>query len=264
MGSGKDMFLNLKIYETGREILFFDEIDSTNSFAKENINCLKNGAVIVAKKQYAGRGRLGRQWLSFNEDGLWMSILVKDKIKPENIPMISLATACAVSRAIEESTGVKVGVKWPNDIIINKKKLGGILCESILKGNDVVGIVIGIGLNVNQVSFQNEISNIAVSLKQVMGKDVSKENVIIKILELFEKRLELIKNEKFIEIINEWKQLDVIIGCEVKFKLSENNWVGEVLDINDDGSLKIKLRDSNKEVNLKYGEITIRGLYDYV
>ena len=169
----------LKTRFIGREILYFDSIDSTNSYAKkmgeENI---KDGTVIIADEQTSGRGRLGRQWMSPKGKGIWMTILLKPHIAPSEASKITLAAAYALCTALDKC-GLDVRIKWPNDIVVNGKKLCGILTEMSADMDIIKYIVVGIGLNANLDAhdFDSAIAATATSIKIEAGKSISRKTV---------------------------------------------------------------------------------------
>ena len=139
----------------GEEVLHYDITDSTNNEAKRL--CEKevvHGRLVVADRQTLGRGRRGREWLSSNNDGIWMSYILEPSMKPVAASMLTLVAAMAVAKAVTETTGLKVGIKWPNDIVCNGRKLSGILTEMQSEDDKVRYVVIGIGINVDTEGFR--------------------------------------------------------------------------------------------------------------
>ncbi len=160
-------------------VLYYDTIDSTNNKAKELARRGSvHGSLVVAKKQTAGKGRLGRSFESMSNDGLYFSLMLRPEVKPEHLSGITLVAALAVSKAIDNTCHVKTSIKWPNDIYLNGKKLVGILTEA---GPDYV--VVGIGVNVNTKGFDGDIANTATSLFLELGRSIDKEDLLKNILE---------------------------------------------------------------------------------
>lgn len=174
----------------GKNIIFYDEIDSTQEEAKRRINNLENGTIIIADKQTKGRGTKGRTWHTKN-DNIAMTIILKPKCKIKDISDLTINIARIMKESIYDLYNYKLTIKEPNDLILNNKKICGILTESKTLGEDVESILIGIGLNVNETKFEKDIEEIATSLKMEFNKNFNREDIIIKFIEMFEKELKL-------------------------------------------------------------------------
>lgn len=256
----------------GKKVFYFKEISSTNIEAKRLAaeDC-EDGTVVVAERQTQGRGRLGRAWDSMNEKGAWMSIVLRPKMLPQDVQIITLAASVAVVKAIKRITGINTGIKWPNDIILNGKKVCGILTEMSSEIDCINYIVIGIGLNVNQSEgdFDNEIRDKATSLKiynkeiSNLAKDFSRSNLIKGILEEFEQIYEMTKKGDTKSIITEWKKHSITINSYVRITSFDGYVEGKALDINQEGKLIIQCKDG-KTREISSGEISIRGIMGYV
>ena len=249
----------------GGNIQHFAEIDSTNNYAKKiaSEGCA-HGTVVVADRQTMGRGRIGRQWQSDSADGLWFSIVVRPELEPENIQVITLATSVAVVEAIKETQGIICGIKWPNDIILDGRKLGGILTELSAEPGHVNYVVVGIGINVNQdlEHFDYEIRQKAVSLKMYDNKPVQRSKLLGSILTSFEKLYKSVLLGKNKDIIDKWSEYSVTIGKEVKVAYRNVEYIGTAQSIAADGRLIVKCKDGvTREISA--GEIQVRGLLGY-
>ncbi|NMB96725.1 MAG: biotin--[acetyl-CoA-carboxylase] ligase [Clostridiaceae bacterium] len=268
----------------GSEIHFLKTIDSTNLYAKKiaNEGC-KDGALVVAETQTSGKGRMGRTWESKNKKGIWMSIVLKPEILPSHIQIITLAASVAVVHGIKKATGISTGIKWPNDIISDGKKVCGILTEMSSEPDRVNYIVLGIGINVNHDNddFSDEIRHKATSLKilkysdgdthdehddeytdEYSDEDIRKNDVIKAILAEFEGLYENIKNGETDVVLNQWREASLTLGMEVKIISGNCEFWGTALDITDDG--KLIVRDTNDLIHeLVSGEISIRGMDGY-
>jgi BirA family biotin operon repressor/biotin-[acetyl-CoA-carboxylase] ligase len=249
----------------GRNIIHFEEIDSTNNYAKKiaNEGCL-HGTVVIADKQTMGRGRVGRQWQSDSTGGIWFSIIVRPELEPEDIQIITLAASVAVVQAINETQGIVCGIKWPNDIILDGRKLCGILTELSAEPGHINYVVVGIGINVNQNidSFNDEIKQKATSIRMHMGKPVSRVGILAGILTGFEKAYDNVLHGQIPEIIEKWNSYSVTIGREVKITARDNEYIGIAQSIASDGKLIVKCKDGTiREVSA--GEIQVRGLLGY-
>ncbi len=249
----------------GGNIQHFAEIDSTNNYAKKiaSEGCA-HGTVVVADRQTMGRGRIGRQWQSDSADGLWFSIVVRPELEPENIQVITLAASVAVVEAIKETQGIICGIKWPNDIILDGRKLGGILTELSAEPGHVNYVVVGIGINVNQdlEHFDYEIRQKAVSLKMYDNKAVQRSKLLGSILTSFEKLYKSVLLGKNKDIIDKWTEYSVTIGKEVKVAYRNVEYIGTAQSIAADGRLIVKCKDGvTREISA--GEIQVRGLLGY-
>ncbi|ACL74522.1 biotin--[acetyl-CoA-carboxylase] ligase [Ruminiclostridium cellulolyticum] len=250
----------------GSNIRYFEEIDSTNSYAKKiaNEGCA-HGTVVISEVQTMGRGRVGRQWQSDTAEGIWFSIVVRPDLEPENIQVITLAASVAVVEAIKETCGIICGIKWPNDIILNGRKLGGILTELSAEPGHVNYVVVGIGLNANQdlEHFDYEIRQKAISLKMYAGKSISRANLLGSILTRFEKIYKSILLGENRDIIDKWTAYSVTIGKEVKVAYKDMEYFGKALSVASDGRLIVECKDGvTREISA--GEIQVRGLLGYI
>lgn len=252
--------------QLGIEIIHFGEIDSTNNYAKQiaNNGC-RHGTVVVADKQTAGRGRVGRIWQSNNSEGLWFSVVLRPELEPEKIQIITLAASVAVVEAIRETQGIVCGIKWPNDIIIKGSKLGGILTELSAEPGHVNYVILGIGINVNQGAevFDDEIRNKATSLRLHTNEPVSRVKLLGSILTKLEEIYNLIITQKFKQITDRWREHSVTIGKEVRITVRDMEYLGTAESIADDGRLIVKCK-SGEMREVSSGEVQVRGLLGYI
>ena len=191
----------------GCEILYFDSIDSTNTKAQELAEKgYPSGTLVVADKQIAGKGRRGRNWESPSGCGIFMTLMLKPDINPNNASMLTLVSALAVAKALADITGKDAKIKWPNDIVIDGRKVCGILTEMSAQFDYINNIVIGIGINVNNSSFPEEISATASSLRLLSGgKKYRRAEIIEKIMEYFEKYYSIfLETEDLSALVNEY------------------------------------------------------------
>ena len=249
----------------GREVVFLKETGSTNEEARllasrETIE----GTLIVADSQIQGRGRRGRSWYSPQGTSVAMSLILKPKLEAENASMLTLVQAMAVAEAIEECTNLETQIKWPNDILVNEKKVCGILTELNLEGREISSVIIGTGVNVNQEKFPEEIMEIATSLKIERGKEVDRGNLLVRICELFERYYEQFLETKDLSgILQKYNTHLVSLGRTVKVLDPKGEFTGEALGINEQGELLVQKED--KEIVKVYaGEVSVRGIYGYV
>lgn len=246
----------------GRKIVNFETIDSTNDYAKKVALHEAEGTVIISEEQTKGKGKIGRQWHSKSKEGIWMSIILKPKIVPPKAPFITLIAGASISKALN-NLGVETTIKWPNDIIINNKKIAGILTELSTEIERINYIILGIGINVKTMEFSQEISEIATSLYKE-GHKISRVDIVRNILEEFEKLyIKYINEGSKEETLNICKEYSAIIGKDVYLIKGEEKELIRCLDINQEGNLVVQTKDSIiKEI--MSGEVSIRGVKGYV
>ena len=253
---------NLQTEKWGKEFLFtYDEVDSTNSLAKTYAAAGKpEGTVVIAEKQLQGKGRLGRAWDSPKGKGIWASVLLRPEIPPTSAPQISFVLAVGMVRALEKALGVKTGIKWPNDILINKQKVAGILTELSAEIERVNYIVCGIGVNVNQSKeeFPEEFRDNAISLNIALGRLVSRVQVFQAMLEEIEKTYNQYLEYGFSFIIEEWKINSVTLGEDVLVIMPQEKLEGKAVDVDRDGFLIV--RDNNNALHrIIVGDVSLRS-----
>ncbi|NLY42752.1 MAG: biotin--[acetyl-CoA-carboxylase] ligase [Clostridiaceae bacterium] len=251
----------------GKNILYYDTVASTNTIAKkEAAEGCEEGTIVIAEGQTSGRGRLGRKWVSPPRSGIWMSIILRPDILPEQAPFMTMLASLATVHAIENVAGVHAGIKWPNDIVLESKKVCGILTEMSAEIGHVNYIVVGIGINVNinKSDFSEEIKGMATSLSSVTGRDIDRNELIVKLLENFEQAYMKMRDKDARKMmINEYKGYCVTLGRRVKVNLKEEVIEGTAVDVADDGQLVVRTDDGIKHRILS-GEVSVRGLYGYV
>ena len=232
----------------GGKIYYFPELKSTNIMAKEKAlhrtEAIDEGTIIIAERQSAGKGRLGREWFS-PAGGIWLSIILYPQLPPFYIPRITLMTAVAVVKAIKICTQVEPQIKWPNDILINKKKVCGILSEMSAELDIINWVVVGIGINANidLQDFPEDIQENTISLKEVLGKEVLRVKLAQAFLQEFEKYYEILKRREFSSILKEWKLYSHTLGRKITVDVGERIITGEAVDINEEGALILKKED---------------------
>ncbi len=248
----------------GKQIIYFDSIDSTNSYAKKKIDRLKEGTVILAEKQTAGRGRRGREWISPDGTGIWMSIALKPDIPPREGIKMTQITVAAVCKSIRELTKLDALIKWPNDIVINGKKVCGILTEMAGELNEINYIVIGIGINVNMKDFPDEIKKYASSLFIEGNKKIDRKILLIDILKKFENLYDAyMENLNLNETLSIVRNYSAILGKNIRIIQGKSVKAARAVGINDDGLLLVETEDGSREL-ISSGEISIRGEKGYI
>lgn len=246
---------NLSTKLIGKEILFFEKIDSTNNYLK-NHNIETNGLVVVADNQTQGRGRGNRKWFSEPGKNLTFSILLIPEALDKNFFILPILTASTLAITIDNFCNVKTQTKWPNDLILNNKKLGGILIETAFT-NNLKRIIIGIGLNVNQRFFPEEIHETATSLLLETEKEYDKDLLLSGLLNSIDQMyLRLLEND-YLYYLEDWKKRCNHFGKKVTFERGTKIISGIAKDLSDDGSLVIEI--DGKENKLISGEIILKN-----
>lgn len=248
----------------GKNIYYFDTLDSTNTMAKQHSK--ENGAVIISEEQTSGRGRLGRDWTSPKYKGLWFSIVLTPDMEPQYAPMISHVAAAALIKSFVNLGFSDVKCKWPNDIIINGKKVCGILTELSAELSRINHIVVGIGINVNleENDFPMELLDKASSLKLIRGKDIERKALLVDILQNFEALYEKFEKELDIKTsINICKEYSAVLGKEVYLINKTEKEKVTAIDIDDKGQLIVRDAQGNFKKIIS-GEISVRGINGYI
>ena len=258
----QNIYRNLKTKFIGKNVLHFETIDSTNDYAKKIGNELRDGSVIISEEQTKGKGRLGRVWESKAGEGIWMSIILKPNIIPNKAPFITLIAGASIVKALN-ILGVDAKIKWPNDITINNKKLSGILTELSAEIERVNYIVVGIGMNVKDTDFEEELKDKATSLYKE-NYNVSRIDIVKEILCQFEKLyLDYIEKDDKKEVLDICRQYSAIINKEIYVLKNDQKELVDCIGINEEGNLIIKNKDGNLE-EIMSGEVSIRGVKGYV
>lgn len=211
------------------EVIYFESIDSTNAFAIENAanKTLREDVnnLIIANHQTAGKGRMGRSFESGENDGIFMTLVIRPQKKSSEIANITLVAAVAVSRALEEITGLKAKVKWPNDIIVNGKKICGILTEMKNDGSNVRFVALGIGINVNNRSFTDKLKAKATSVYIETGKRFSRQDILVKVISRFEELYKIyLANSDLAFIQEEYNEKLINIGSKIIVEQEMKVW----------------------------------------
>lgn len=248
----------------GCEIFYFPSIDSTNTKASQLAEeGYPTGTLVVAERQESGKGRRGRNWASPEGNGIFMTLILKPEINPNNASMLTLVAALAVSKAITKCTGRPAGIKWPNDIVMNGKKVCGILTEMSAQFDYVNHIVIGIGINVHNESFPEELSHMATSLYLESKEHFNRAALIEEILEQFEDYYAVyLKTEDLSGLVKEYDISLVNRNQQVKVLDPKEPFEGKAMGITPRGELIVDTWESRKLVYA--GEVSVRGIYGYV
>lgn len=245
----------LKTKILGKEIYFFDEIDSTNNYAKIIANSVSEGAIILANNQTNGRGRFDRNWVCEKNSGVFLSLILKPCIDIFSISNITMMASVSLCNTISFFTGEKAMIKWPNDILVNNKKICGVLTEVSAQMDKIDYIVLGIGINVNNKNFEGELLNKATSIYKQINKNVNRQEVVSYFLNDFENNYITYKNTFDINI-SEYKKLCINIDRQVKVVYKGKEIIGKVVDVCKDGNLIIKTE--NDTIKIVSGEVSLR------
>lgn len=255
----------IKTNWAGQTVYEYEEIDSTNVCASRLASeGAGHGSLVVARRQYAGRGRRGRSWESPDGDNIYMSLVLKPDFPPDKAPMLTILTAHSVALAIGKTEGVNPQIKWPNDLVIGKKKICGILTEMKLADNEIAYVIIGVGINANMEHFPKDIEDKATSLRLELGRTIDCETVIGSILEQFEKDYDaFVKHQDLSFIQEEYNELLVNRGRQVRILEPGNEYEATAYGINSTGELLVQKKNGEMETVFS-GEVSVRGIYDYV
>jgi BirA family biotin operon repressor/biotin-[acetyl-CoA-carboxylase] ligase len=251
----EDFDIKLDTDFIGRNFIYSEEVESTNSSLVNQTARYSNGTVLLAEKQTKGRGRRDRIWYSAKEQNLTFSILLSDKIFfRKNISLINFVASLSVAEALEYLYQIKSDLKWPNDILLNGKKTGGILIESTSKGSKVDAVIIGFGLNVNQTLFQGNFNLEPTSLKIETGHNIERERLLAEILNVFEdilKKSILHPNE----IMKDWKLRCKLLGEKISINVGDTMKYGIFDDLDENGFLLLKSK--GKIETITTGDVNI-------
>lgn len=248
-----------------KEVLYFDTIDSTNTKAQELAEKgYPSGTLVVADKQESGKGRRGRSWVSPSGTGIFMTLMIKPDIIPNNASMLTLVAALSVAKAITSVTGEEAMIKWPNDIVVNGKKVCGILTEMNAQFDYINHIVVGIGINVHNESFPEEISQMASSLMiEAGGKRFHRAQIIAETMSYFEQYYDtFLKTQDLSALVREYDKLLVNRNKSVRVLDPKEPFDGKAMGITPKGELIVDTWESRKLVSS--GEVSVRGIYGYV
>ncbi|MTK63931.1 MAG: biotin--[acetyl-CoA-carboxylase] ligase [Methanobacterium sp.] len=237
----------LKTNVIGHDIHYFNEVDSTNEVAKYLAeDGAEEGSVVVAEIQNKGKGRRGKTWIS-PPGGIWMSIILRPEIPPHRASQLTLVTGVVVAKTIKEELNIDVGIKWPNDILIGKKKVCGILTEVNATMDKVNYLVVGIGIdmNVDVPMLPSDLQKGATSLKNELDTEINGALLVQKFLLNFENIYNDFKDDKFPEILNEWRAMSSTIGTSVEVRTRGKRVQGYAVGINKEGILILEMEDGS-------------------
>ena len=238
----------------GQNVLYYPKTPSTMDAAKQAIReGAAEGTVVIADHQTAGRGRLGREWLSSPSSSILLSIILYPML--EHLPRLTIAACLAVAQSIERVTGLESTIKWPNDVLVAGKKISGILIESDVHGDKVNYAIVGIALNVNlDPATIPEISETATSLKQMLGREVSRRDMLAGLLGEFETIYSALRRGEPID--REWRRRLETLGKKISVRCGDEVQEGIADEVDEDGNLLLRRPDGSL-VTIAAGDVTL-------
>jgi BirA family biotin operon repressor/biotin-[acetyl-CoA-carboxylase] ligase len=237
----------LKTKLIGKNIQYLKETESTNMIARGIAPSVEEGTVVIAELQTGGRGRLGRKWIS-PEGGIWLSIIIKPKIQLMYASRITLLAGVAVAKIIR-SYGLAARIKWPNDVLIDGKKICGILTEMEAEMDMIEYCVVGIGIdaNVDTEAFPEDYRESSTSLKKELGHEIVRVKFVQELLLEFDELYQKFLKDRFSSILEEWRNMSDTIGEWVKITTQSRTLYGEAIGIDSEGALIIETSDGRLE-----------------
>ena len=252
-------------YPWGQELLYYEEIGSTNTELKSMARAgAPEGTALIARRQTGGRGRLGRNFHS-REGGIYLSLLLRPCCRPEEVMHLTCAVAVAMCDAAEATCGLRPGIKWTNDLVHGKQKLGGILTElGFDQDGNISWCVLGIGINCIQKEedFPPELRSMAASLSTVAEQAVDPALLAARMLEQLHKLSQVLLTEQT-AILDRYKKDCITLGQQISLVRGDTVRHGTALDITDNGALTVRFPDGHLE-DVDSGEVSVRGMYGYV
>lgn len=227
----------------GKKIILLDRVESTNDLAMELAEKgSPHGMVVIADSQSSGKGRLGRKWLSPSGANIYMSVILRPGIPPGDATLLTLLGSVSCALALKKLTGVDVSIKWPNDLMVYQKKLGGILLEMRSESDRILFAVAGIGINVNKTP--SRVRSFATSIFDETGRWHKRTPLIAGILDEISEELEALKGGSG-PLLDKWRRLSSTLGKNVRVTAGKETFSGLAGDIDEKGRLIIKTRDGS-------------------
>ena len=243
----------------GSQIVHFYDTSSTNNEAKRlAADDAVEGTIVVSEAQTLGRGRLNRGWFSPPGGGVWVSVILRPPFPPQEAPKCTLMAAVATVEAIREVSGLACGIKWPNDILWQGRKLVGILTEMSAEMDAINFVVLGIGINVSlqESDFPEELRNIGASVSMGAEREVSRVEVLQKLLERLEHWYQVVKKEGFEPVLEAWRLESITLGQPVRVLAGEETYDGVAEELAEDGSLLVRTENGLRRVLA--GDVSLR------
>ena len=255
--SVEEINLRLSTDFIARNIKYINSTDSTNNECKR-LDDKANGTLVISEIQTAGKGRLGRVWDSPYGSGIWMSLLLKPDIPLDCVSQITLVAGMAVCKALGNGSMIK----WPNDIVVNSKKLCGILTEMSAEIERINYVICGIGINVNTEEFPEELRDKATSLFIETGERHNRAEIIADIMNEFEMLYKIFVEKGFGEIAAEYKEMCITLNRSVQVIYKNETVLGTAVDVDNSGNLIVETE--NGRITVSSGEVSVRGIYGYI
>jgi BirA family biotin operon repressor/biotin-[acetyl-CoA-carboxylase] ligase len=243
----------------GRELFLYETVDSTNTIASELAEKgVAEGAVVIADSQVRGRGRLGRSWVSPPGVNVYMSIVLRPDMEPRGATLLTIMASVGCTRALRGATGLDITIKWPNDLVVSEKKLGGILTETRMGQKRIEHAVIGIGININMDSdvLPAVVKEVATSIKMETGRLFSRTEIIKEVLNEINDWYNVLREKRHGELLCQWKQVTSTLGRKVEIVLGNEMLNGLAESITDEGMLIVRL-PSGASREIQYGDLTL-------
>ncbi len=247
------------------EVLVFDSIDSTNEEGKRRaLDGAPGDSIYIAEEQTSGKGRRGRVWSSPKGQDLFFSLLYYPDLEVFKLPMLTLIAALAAAETASEWAGEKVFIKWPNDLVLHGKKICGILTEMGAEPDRISYVVIGLGFNLNRMTFEKEIEDMASSIRKETGKTVDRTKFFCTFYRRFrEKYRQFLKDEDLAFMMKDYNDLLINAGRELKVITKDGEKTCRGVGVNKNGELIVEDENGRKEYIFS-GEVSVRGVYGYV
>ena len=261
MYNEKEILSDLKTKKMGKKLYFYKEVGSTNDVIRQfALDGAEEGVLAITEMQNNGRGRRGKPWVGPAGTGIWMSLLLRPHIHPSEASVLTLIMGLAVQEAIQKVAGISADIKWPNDVLIDNKKLVGILTELDCEINEVQSVTIGVGINVNTTVFPEEIADIATSLYLASGRTFSRKMLVHEILQIFEVYYDrfLTSREGFAPFLDTYAKKCITLGKKVRVE-GRVSFLATAVSVTPQGELLVRREDDGKEEVVFSGEVSIRG-----
>jgi BirA family transcriptional regulator, biotin operon repressor / biotin---[acetyl-CoA-carboxylase] ligase len=261
MASLKPDILRIKLGQSlfAPNIVFHETVDSTNTLLKDLAACgAPEGTVVIAEEQTGGRGRMGRAWLSPGHLNLYLSLLLRPSVQPDQVFVLTMVMALATIDGVEKVSGLGPMIKWPNDLYVDGRKLGGILTELSVKDRAVEYVVLGLGLNVNRNPGEEQgVLYPATSVFKETGRKISRNGLLVEILISFEDYYGRVLAGNIAEIYDKWNERSMLLGKQVEIKTTGGSLFGRALKIDRKGALVIE-DDNGKEQTILNGDVSVK------
>ncbi|MBR1683512.1 MAG: biotin--[Clostridia bacterium] len=245
------------------EMFYQTEVDSTNRVLKQlALEGAGNGSVALCERQTAGRGRLGRQWISEPGVGLWQSVLLRPSLRPSQAPLLTFVAAISMAQALEKNEVDRVRIKWPNDLVLDGKKICGILNEVSCDPDTIEYVVLGVGLNVKHGAIPEGLEKTAGSLEDA-GFTVLRRDIMVSYLECLERNVDIVERKGFGALTQTYAGYSCTFGSDVEVIGQSERFTGEAKGMDESGALLVE--DPAGVIHrVMAGDVSVRGVMGYV